>query len=102
MGDCDASLWAGGGSKKTHRNLKVWKSSMGFVVELYKKVESFYKKDRFGSISQLQRAAASVPNISFRLGYLKENGCHNLRGYLVDFSKMLNGLIGSLTKTPPC
>ena len=49
-------------SKKPHRKLKLWQESMGFVVDLYRVLEGFPKAERFGLVSQLQRAAVSIPS----------------------------------------
>jgi four helix bundle protein len=50
---------------RPHHNLDVWKRSVEFVVEIYQVTESFPKDERFGLISQIRRAAVSIPaNIS--------------------------------------
>jgi len=47
--------------KRAHRDLKVWQQAMGLVTEIYTTTSSFPTQERFGLISQLQRAAVSVP-----------------------------------------
>jgi len=42
-------------------NLKVWQRSHAMVLNLYKLTASFPSDERFGLISQLRRAGASVP-----------------------------------------
>jgi four helix bundle protein len=50
---------------KTHKDLEVWKESIGFVTELYKETNEFPKTEQYGLTSQIRRAAISVPsNIS--------------------------------------
>jgi four helix bundle protein len=47
---------------KPHRKLKVWRAGMDFVVELYKELENFPARERFGLAAQLRRAAVSIPS----------------------------------------
>ncbi len=42
-------------------NLKVWQRSHALVLDLYRLTAGFPAEERFGLISQLRRAAASVP-----------------------------------------
>ncbi|HXL81247.1 MAG TPA: four helix bundle protein [Pyrinomonadaceae bacterium] len=44
-----------------HEKLDVWKRAIDFVVAVYKMTESFPRDERFGLISQIRRAAVSVP-----------------------------------------
>jgi len=46
---------------RTHEKLDVWKKSIDFVVEVYRVTDSFPKEERFGLVSQLRRAAVSIP-----------------------------------------
>ncbi len=43
------------------RDLVVWQRSHALVLALYRITASFPKDERFGLVSQLRRAAASVP-----------------------------------------
>ncbi|HEV2233457.1 MAG TPA: four helix bundle protein [Terriglobia bacterium] len=43
------------------QDLKVWQRSHALVLEIYRLTKSFPDAERFGIISQLRRAAASVP-----------------------------------------
>jgi four helix bundle protein len=45
----------------SHHNLDVWKKSIDFVLDIYKLTEGLPKDERFGLISQLRRAAVSIP-----------------------------------------
>ena len=50
---------------KTHKELDVWKDSIGLVVMIYKVTKGFPREEMYGLISQIRRAAVSVPaNIS--------------------------------------
>jgi four helix bundle protein len=55
--------WQLAGESKTQhfRNLKVWQRSHALALDLYRITTSFPKDERFGLVSQLRRAAASVP-----------------------------------------
>ncbi|MDP4202334.1 MAG: four helix bundle protein [Bacteroidota bacterium] len=47
------------------KKLAIWTKSVEFVTDIYKITNTFPSHERFGLISQLQRAAVSVPtNIS--------------------------------------
>ena len=47
---------------KAFRDLKVWQRSMDLVEKIYKVSATFPKDERFGLISQIRRAAVSVPS----------------------------------------
>jgi four helix bundle protein len=44
------------------RNLIVWEKSMALVAEIYKITENFPNEEKFGLISQMRRAAISIPS----------------------------------------
>jgi four helix bundle protein len=46
----------------THKELKVWQKSMNFVTLIYRQTKSFPKEEMFGLVSQMRRAAVSVPS----------------------------------------
>ena len=46
---------------KSFRDLEVWKKSHQLVLEIYRITNTFPKDERFGVISQLRRAAYSIP-----------------------------------------
>lgn len=46
----------------THKNLKVWKDSISFVVDLYRATNRFPEEEKYGITSQIRRAAVSVPS----------------------------------------
>ena len=47
---------------RTHKDLDVWKKSMGFVTRLYKVTATFPKEEIYGLTNQMRRAAISVPS----------------------------------------
>src|SRR5208282_3996521 len=48
---------------QSYRDLIVWKKSMAFVLDVYRFTQAFPKIETYGLISQLRRAAVSVPSI---------------------------------------
>ena len=44
-----------------HRDLDVWKEAINLVEDVYKLTRDFPSEEKFGLVSQLRRAAASVP-----------------------------------------
>ena len=47
---------------KTHRDLDVWKKSRELVKHVYKLTSAFPDSEKYGLISQVQRASVSVPS----------------------------------------
>ena len=45
-----------------HKDLLVWQKSMEHVVEVYKITRTFPKEEMFGIVSQMCRAAVSIPS----------------------------------------
>lgn len=48
--------------EKPHRRLDAWNSSVDLVMAIYQITERFPQEERFALISQLRRAATSVPS----------------------------------------
>jgi four helix bundle protein len=46
---------------RPHEKLDVWKKAIDFVVAIYRVTERFPKEEKFGLISQIRRAAVSIP-----------------------------------------
>ena len=44
------------------KDLNVWKKSMDFVTEIYQQVSLFPEDEKFGLVSQMKRAAISIPS----------------------------------------
>lgn len=47
---------------KSYRDLLVWQKSMDLAVAVYRLTAGFPSSERFGLVSQIQRAAASIPS----------------------------------------
>ena len=47
---------------ETHRDLRVWQQSIDFVSPMYLMTRSLPKEELFGLVSQMRRAAVSVPS----------------------------------------
>lgn len=48
--------------KTPHRNLEAWKTGMELAREIYRVTGKFPKEERYGLVSQMRRAAVSVPS----------------------------------------
>ena len=48
-------------TERPHKRLKIWGSSMELVEMTYKLTDRFPKSEQFGLMSQLRRAAISIP-----------------------------------------
>ncbi len=46
---------------KSYRELDVWKRSMDMVVAIYELTTDFPSREKYGLVSQMQRAAVSIP-----------------------------------------
>jgi four helix bundle protein len=60
---------------KGFRNLNVWQKAYALTLDIYRATKTFPKAETYGMISQLQRAAVSVPaNIAegYERNYRKE------------------------------
>ena len=72
---------------RTFRDLVVWQKAMDLVTEIYRVTQKFLKDEIFGLVSQLRRAAVSVPsNIAEGQGRLTEK----------EFRQFLGNARGSL------
>jgi four helix bundle protein len=47
---------------QTHKNLKVWQRSISLVTEIYRMTRDFPKEESYCMISQMRRAAISIPS----------------------------------------
>ena len=45
-----------------HKDLEVWKKSIELVTEIYNITKSFPKEEQYGIVTQIRRAAVSVPS----------------------------------------
>jgi four helix bundle protein len=75
---------------KPHQKLDVWKRSLDFVTKLYKLTAQFPDEEKFGLVSQMRRAAVSIPsNIS-------EGAARNSRKEFINFLHIAQGSIAEL------
>jgi four helix bundle protein len=47
---------------ESYRELIVWQKAMNLVVSVYKSTQDFPKHEVYGLVSQIQRAAVSIPS----------------------------------------
>jgi four helix bundle protein len=78
-----------------YKNLEVWKHSMEMVKEIYILTKSFPPEEKYGLISQTNRAAVSIPvNIAEGMGrkFVKEKiqFLHVSRGSVYELDTLLN------------
>jgi len=72
------------------RNLIVWEKSHQLAIQVYKQSATFPKEELFGLVSQLRRAAHSIPtNIAEGTG----------RGSGPDFARFVQIAMGSASET---
>ena len=72
---------------ESYRDLNVWQEAMALAEEIYKATRAFPKEEQFGLISQMRRAAVSIPsNIAEGWG----------RGSTQDYQRFLRIARGSL------
>ena len=77
------------GSVKTHKDLDVWKKSIELTKMIYEFTEELPKTEKYGLISQMRRAAVSVPS------NIAEGAGRNSNAELRNF---INIALGSLTE----
>jgi four helix bundle protein len=47
---------------KTFRDLTIWQKSIELVIEIYSVTKEFPKEETYGLVSQMRRAAVSIPS----------------------------------------
>ena len=68
-------------SKRGHRDLIAWQKAMELVTEIYRVTRSFPKDELYGLVSQLRRAAISIPsNLAEGYGRNSRNEFHHFVG----------------------
>jgi four helix bundle protein len=45
-----------------YRDLRAWQQAMGLVTEIYRITRTFPKEEQYGLVSQIRRAAVSIPS----------------------------------------
>ncbi|HTW92069.1 MAG TPA: four helix bundle protein [bacterium] len=117
--------------EKPHRRLTVWMKAMDFVIQVHEVTARFPAAEKFGMVSQMRRAALSIPSniaegsarkgrkeyvrflytsrgslseldtqveVAARLRYISPKTAGELQSKLDELSRMLNGLIGALSR----
>ena len=73
----------------SHKDLKVWQKSIDHVVDIYVATRQFPQEELFGIVSQMRRAAVSIPsNIAEGYG----------RVYNKETIKFLSNALGSASE----
>lgn len=76
---------------KSFQDLNIWKEAHQLTLEIYKITKKFPKSETFGLISQMQRAAVSVPaNIAEGMG---RNTTKELLGFTFNARGSLSEMI---------
>ena len=74
------------GKLKSYKDLLVWQKSMALVKDIYRLTRSFPQDERFGLVSQLRRAAVSIPS------NIAEGQSRHTSGEFVQFVSHAEGL----------
>ena len=74
---------------RDYRDLKVWQESLDLVVAVYATANVFPKSEAFGLVSQLQRAAVSIPS-NIAEGHARDS--------TKDFLRFISIAMGSLAE----
>ena len=77
-------------SVQSYRDLQVWQKGMDLAVACYKMTRAFPKEEMFGMISQIRRAASSVP-ANIAEGYGREG-----TGEYIQFLRIAQGSLKEL------
>jgi four helix bundle protein len=75
--------------KSPHKNLECWKLAIDLVTVIYTVTSAFPTEERFGLVSQMRRAAVSVPS------NIAEGAANNTKK---QFSNYLSIAVGSLAE----
>ncbi len=78
------------GEVQSYRDLHVWQKGMDLAVGCYVETKSLPADERFGLISQIRRAASSVP-ANIAEGYGRES-----RGEFIQFLRIAQGSLKEL------
>lgn len=88
-----------------YKDLKIWVKSMNLVTEIYKATSQFPHQERFGIITQINRAAISIPsNIAEGAGrnsnaqFLQFISIAHASSYELETQLILSEALGYLTK----
>ncbi len=76
--------------RKPHTNLEAWKVAMDLVVEVYRATGRFPQHERYGLVSQMRRAAVSIPS------NIAEGAARSSRKEFANFLSMARGSLSEL------
>jgi four helix bundle protein len=69
---------------KSYKDLKVWQKSYQLCLDIYKLTRGFPKEEQYGLISQIRRAAVSVPS-NIAEGYGRKTTLEYLRSLYIAY-----------------
>ena len=75
---------------KPHHNLEVWKRSLNFVTKIYKVTAEFPADEKFSLVSQMRRAAVSIPS------NIAEGAARNSKKEFINFLHIAQGSAAEL------
>ena len=75
---------------KPHHNLEVWKRSLNYVTRIYKVTAQYPDAEKFGLVSQMRRAAVSIPS------NIAEGAARNSKKEFINFLHIAQGSAAEL------
>ncbi len=75
---------------KPDHNLEVWKRSLSFVTKIYKITAKYPNEEKFGLVSQMRRAAVSIPS------NIAEGAARNSKKEFINFLHIAQGSAAEL------
>ena len=75
---------------KPHKNLDVWKKSIELVVHLYRIVGIFPSDEKYALVSQIKRAAVSIPS------NIAEGAARNTKKEFINYLHISQGSLSEL------
>lgn len=75
---------------KSYKDLLVWQKGVSLVKHVYQLTRRFPDEEKFGLVSQMRRAAVSIPS------NIAEGQCRHTRGEFVQFISHSEGSVAEL------
>ena len=75
---------------RPHHKLEVWKRSLHFVTKIYKITAKYPNEEKFGLVSQMRRAAVSIPS------NIAEGAARNSKKEFINFLHIAQGSAAEL------
>jgi four helix bundle protein len=76
--------------RKTHKEMLVWQRAMLLAEQVYRVTKTFPSEERFGLVSQMRRAAVSIPS------NLAEGAARRTSGEYINFLHIAHGSLAEL------